>query len=226
MNHFINNAWVISLASIAITIVVTALWKRTSEWIQTRHGDLTGTYLALSEENAPARVVVEVVHCRHISKNLKGSITARAQLALDIAPLAVVRYWTSRKADYSFTGRIQERQALINYWGNEKASQNGGTMTMRLDANGQVLRGIWCGAASNGQIIDGPCMWIRDDSSDIKNMNVDQFSEYIERLLGSIDNPWEYRSQKDYGAKSLRPSTRPPLPSPQLRVCLQEALQS
>jgi hypothetical protein len=208
MNHLINNAWVISLASIAITIVVTALWKRTSEWIQARHGDLTGTYLALSQEGGtPVRVVAEVVDCRHIGENLKGSITALAHLALGTTQ-AVVNYFAPHNADYSFTGRIQERQALINYWGNEKASQNGGTMTMRLDDTGRALRGIWSGAASNGQIINGPCMWIKTEV-DIQGMSAAQCSQYIDYLLHTTENPWNIDLSREYDIKTLPPG-RPP----------------
>jgi len=101
---------------------------------------------------------------------------------------------------FEFVGRMPNRQALINYWGEEKAAQNGGTITMGLDANGRIFKGIWCGTATNEQVISGQCIWIK--ISNTTSLNTDQVRLMVDGVLDSIPNPW--REHPSIYAQKLR----------------------
>lgn len=189
MNNFINNNWVISLVSILIAFAVTPLLQRISDWIRSRRGDLTGTYLALTQTYDKYHLLAEVVHCRHIGDLLKGTITARAEFSLDhngeIEPPVVTTTGT-----YNFVGRVRDRQILLNYWSTAKASQNAGTMTMILDSNGLVFRGLWCGTATDEQVSSNSCLWIRDTSNSIKGAEAIPLAQFTDDQLDAFVNPW------------------------------------
>jgi hypothetical protein len=205
MNNFINNGWVISLVSIFVAFAVTPLLQQISEWIRSRHGALTGTYLAFTQLYNKSNLLAEVVHCRHIGQRLKGNITARAKFSLDRE--GEIETWASAEATYGFVGRIHDRQALISYWGTSKASQNGGTMTMVLDANGLVFRGLWCGMATDERVMSSPCMWIKDTNNRIKDASENKhypeallLGRLVEDELDSTANPWhKIHSRPDVG---------------------------
>jgi hypothetical protein len=212
MNDFLNNAWFISLTSILITFIATPWLYQASDWIRSRRGALTGTYLALSDNGDPSSLNAELIHCRHIGQKLKGSISGRALIRLDtdggiisIRPI---------ESTWEFVGRMPARQALINYWSEERTAQNGGTITMGLDANGRIFRGIWCGTATNEQVISGQCMWIR--IANTISLNTDQVRLTVDGVLDSIANPW--RDHPSVYAQKLRyilharDSTDPPGP--------------
>ena len=133
----VNNAWFISLTSIVITFIVTPWLYQASDWIRSRRGVLTGTYLALSDNGGSSSLNAELIQCRHIGQKLKGSISGKALIGLDAGGRFTST--TPVESEFKFVGRMQSRQALINYWGSEKAAQNGGTLTMGLDANGSIF---------------------------------------------------------------------------------------
>jgi hypothetical protein len=201
MSNFINNGWLISLASIVITVIVTPWFYKLSDWAKARHGFLTGTYLALSESGGPRTLVAELIRCKHIGEKLKGDIIALEQITFDHEGTVTCRVRAA--ATYDFTGRMHARQGLINYWSTNKASQNGGTMTMNLDASGGVFQGIWCGTGTNGDVVSGPCMWITESGDRNRRFATPELSEKIEYTLQVIPNPWIKRSSVPKGAKGV-----------------------
>ena len=197
MNGLLENTWVVSLASIIITFAVTPVLQRSSEWVRSRRGALTGTYLALSESGNPASLRAEIIKCRNIGEHLAGTITARADFTL--SRKGDIEAVVSASGRYSFTGRMLARQILLNYWSPAKASQNGGTMTMTLDANATAFRGIWCGTATNGGVTSGRCMWIKNSDMATPVMGIEQLTEMTNSVLRSIANPWH-----EVGSSSMR----------------------
>ena len=197
MNGFIDNGWVISLISILIAFAVTPSLQKAGEWIQARRGALTGTYLALSQDTGPSDLVAEIIECHHIGPKLKGRILTWAAVSLETTGTSVGIDDSVRGATYSFDGRLQARQALLSYWDDAKASQFGGTLTIGLDTSGRVFQGIWSGTASDGKIIFGPCVWIKNTSSAVRDMNSDQLAKYIQAVLGDIENPWKIEPPKE-----------------------------
>jgi len=187
MHDLINNAWFISIASILITLAVTPALQGVSDWVRSRRGGLTGTYLALSQTGGPESLLAEIVQCQHVGDALKGTITARAEFALGSD--GTVKNSTSTAGEYEFAGRLRSRQLQLSYWSPAKASQNGGTMTMVLDASGTIFRGVWSGTAEDEGIITGPCMWIKGYSGG-RNMDIGRLAQMTESALHSIANPW------------------------------------
>jgi hypothetical protein len=174
----INNGWLVSLASIVITVAVTPTLQRASDWVRSRRGALTGTYLALSQVGSPESLIAEIIRCRHVGDRLKGTIQARAEYEIsraEIVSLAEV------KGTYRFTGRVRSRQVLLNYWSPDRASQNGGTMTMAIEADGLTFLGIWCGTATTGQVTSGQCTWIKCTDT-TANLPPDQLIKLTGRL--------------------------------------------
>jgi hypothetical protein len=203
MNSFVDNGWVISLVSILIAFAVTPFLQKAVDWIQARRGELTGTYLALSQDDGPSTLVVEIIQCQHMGPRLKGKIITWAVASLGTVGTSVNIDDSSRGATYSFDGRLQARQALLSYWDDAKASQFGGTLTIGLDASGSVFRGIWSGTAANGQIVSGPCVWIINIRPDIHDMDSDQLGKYIQNLIGEIENPWKKDPPKEEALSKL-----------------------
>ncbi len=78
MNDFINNGWVISLASIVITFIVSPLLFNASYRAQSLNGALTGNYTALTQSEDSSNLVPERVECRNVNQKLKGKIVAKA----------------------------------------------------------------------------------------------------------------------------------------------------
>jgi hypothetical protein len=194
MYSFVSNGWVISLTSILITFAVTPWLLKTGDWIRSRHGPLTGTYLELSQDGVRSTLLAELIECRHVGQDLKGKIKTRARVSLAVGGIVVNS--APEEGTYSFAGRMLARQLLLSYLSDSNASQNGGTMTMTLDASGWVLRGIWCGTASDGRVISGSCMWVRDSDGTLKNMEVNQLGKYVESTLQSYENPWLRTGQR------------------------------
>jgi len=194
MYSFVNNGWVISLTSILITFAVTPWLLKTVDWIRSRHGPLTGTYLELSQDGVRSTLLAELIECRHIGQDLKGKIKTRARVSLAVGGIVINSF--PEEGTYNFAGRMQARQLLLSYLSDSNASQNGGTMTMTLDTSGWVLRGIWCGTASDGSVISGSCMWVRDSDGTLKNMKVNQLGKYVESILQSYDNLWLKTGQR------------------------------
>lgn len=203
MTSFINNNWIVSLVSILVAFAATPLLQRVSEWIRSRRGNLTGTYLALTQTYDKYHLLAEVVECRHIGDLLKGTISVRAEFSLnrngEIEPSVVPAALT-----YRFVGRMRGRQVLLNYWSTAKASQNGGTMTMMLGSNGLVFRGLWCGTATDEQVRSNPCLWIRDTSNSIKDAEVIPLTQFAEGELDAFVNPWrKAQGRQPYSAKLI-----------------------
>jgi hypothetical protein len=202
MGGLIGNSWVVSLTSILITFAVTPGLQRAVDWMRSRRGALTGIYLALSQSGGPAMLRVETIRCHQIGYRLKGRIITRLDLALDSEREG--KAVTLPTGQYKFSGTMHDRQVLLNYWSSSKASQNGGTMTMMLDPNGVAFHGIWCGTATNGEVISGPCMWIKGPTKTMRAMSNNQLARMADSILRSIENPWRKLDVSSVHTSKLR----------------------
>ena len=191
MNDFINNGWVISLASIVITFIVSPLLLNASYRAQSLNGALTGTYTALTQSENSSNLVAERVECRNVNQKLKGKIVAKALLELGAGGRIVDSSPQDTTRTFSFDGRVRARQVLLSYWSDGRTSQSGGTMTMGLDVRGLIFRGFWCGPTEDAQLASGHCMWIKDPKNSLtKEMDFHQFGRHVDALLEQVENPW------------------------------------
>ena len=187
MIEFIDNAWVVSLSCILVGFAVTPLLQRAGDYIRSRRGPLTGTYIAFAGSGDPQHFTVEVINCRQTGKGLSGTIIGRADLTLDNQGIHIRQF--SVPIIYKFIGRVLERQVQAIYWVPEKGSQNGGVIVLEPDANGLVFNGFWGGTgeyAWTGRtlIMDGRYIWFRDRDDIIKTMNDDDFIHYVGQIAG------------------------------------------
>jgi hypothetical protein len=163
---FINNNWVVSLLSILVGCAVTPLLQQVGDYIQSRRGPLTGTYVGFAGSSGLSHFDVEVIKCRQVGKKLSGKIVGLA--SLDLLRNQEVRIGRHLSPTiHQFAGRVLERQVQIIYWIPERGSQNGGVIVLEPDANGLVFEGFWSGTGAyslTGKtlIMDSRYIWFRD----------------------------------------------------------------
>jgi hypothetical protein len=186
MINFINNNWVVSLLSILVGFAVTPLLQQAGDYIQSRRGPLTGTYVGFAGSSDPSHFEVELIKCRQVRKKLSGKIVGLASLTRYGQEVGIER--DLALTTYQFVGRMLERQVQIIYWIPEKGSQNGGVIVLEPDANGLVFKGFWSGTGSywptNETLIMGSrYIWFRDRDGVINSLGEgDDFIGYIRQI--------------------------------------------
>lgn len=185
VNDVITNTWVVAVVSVVAAL---AVLRWAGEWVLCARGALTGTYIALTQTDGTQALLTEIVRCRHIGQRVKGNIAARARLTLGGG--GNVEQFVPVAATYQFAGRVRARQVVLSYWSAPRASHHGGAMTMVLDAKGMAFQGIWCGMAPDGQVMSGPCLWIKASDDAVADLDTGQLAARVESALRLIANPW------------------------------------
>jgi hypothetical protein len=200
----INNNWFVSMATLAIALVVSPLIAAFGTWFRARRGPLTGTYLALSDSEEPGQMLVETVRLSQVGVRVKGQIRARAYISVDES--GDLGSLEPAEGSFRFEGRVAGRQVLIAYWDSAKASQNGGNITSVIGSPGSWAAGRWVGLKNEEELTSGQCLWVCIEAKKLLSCDPGELTAGIDALLNVIPNAWRSPEQRHVRQLAYRPS--------------------
>ncbi len=184
-----GNPWFIALATILLTYLFSPILNVLVDWISSRRGRLTGTYLALTEDHGDG-LLVERVACWQTGNRLVGRIQAVCRVRLSEGQ--VKEYWAV-SGRYKFSGRVAGSVLSLLYWMPQKA-QNAGSITFKSTIMGDVLDGTWSGLDESQNIGYAPCTWVRIRKRDFPKEDLLQFATAINAALILIPTRWRHKN--------------------------------
>lgn len=183
---FYENAWFIAVATILLTYLSSPILNVLVDWISSRRGTMTGTYLALTDDSRDG-LLAERIACWQTGNRLTGRIHGVCRVRLSEGK--VEQSWPV-ESSYKFSGRIAGSVLYLIYWEPRKAV-NGGSITFKSTVMGDVLDGTWSGLDESQNISHAPCTWIRADKRNLPGGDLHEFSETINAALTIIPNRWQ-----------------------------------
>lgn len=165
-----ESPWTIAAVTIVLTYLATPLLDWGVSWLRSRRGPLTGTYLALT--NQDGALVVERATCWQVGNSLRGRIDA----VLTAQPVngQVHDHHRIQGAHYRFEGKRISDVVVVTYWDSSQ-SRAAGTISLRaLPSRDQILLGGWVGAVGF-DVVRARCMWIRVKRGDFPLDDIDAF---------------------------------------------------
>jgi hypothetical protein len=182
-----DDAWLVSLASIFLTALLAPILAAGVRWLQARRGQLTGSFLLLSELGD--RLLVERMHCLHIGQSVRGSIDHLGEAS--ITDLKAIRPGTLKRR-YKFYGTAAFATFLGTYWLPRRTADEAGTLVFRErrpDIFVGYLTGFSRQAADDG-VHTAESMMIRIDRRLARATSPSSLGLTVEALLRVVPNPW------------------------------------
>ena len=194
-----KDPWLIGLfffiATILFTAVVTPIFKVTFRAICGLFGVFSGQYLALTGDLKSGPILIEMVKCRQLRNNLKGTIDGVASILIEDNRRDVNRI-ASGMGKYRFDGFLDGRLFVLSYQSRSRRVRGAGLLVLKGDASGTLFSGQWSGSTGD-EIINGPCSWIRLSRSFPVFNRHEKIMLFSQALIGEIR-----QSRGGYGFKS------------------------
>lgn len=177
-----ESAWTIATITIVLTYLATPLLDGAVGWLRSRRGALTGTYLALTNQNGV--LVVERATCWQVGNGLRGHIDG----VLTAQPLEGQVYSYSRitSAQYKFAGKRIADVVAVTYWDRSRSRAAGSVTLHARSSHDQILLGGWAGVV-RFDVARAPCMWIRVKSGDFPLDDIDAFLTAVNCALEVVE---------------------------------------
>jgi hypothetical protein len=179
--------WFISLATLALTLMVSLLVARVGNRIRSLWGNFSGTYLAITGPHFSPMLVLELVKCFHIGNRIKRKILGVCFAQLDDDKLS---YIADNEGVYRFEGSVDERLFVLSYFTVVRGAKGTGTLTLQADGSGRVFSGGWSGFDEGQVVTSSPCMWIKVNKELYSRRNRQLILREAERVLSEEQNPW------------------------------------
>lgn len=191
-----ENPWFIALVTIPLTYLFAPVLNVLLDWLRSRRGRLTGTYLALTKDRK-GELLAELVNCWQVGNRLRGRIRAVCRAAMSEGQVAEPSRESGR---YKFQGRTSGPLVSLLYW-ERKRSQNGGTITFTSAISGEFYDGVWSGVGTSERIIYGPCTWIRVRRRDFPKDDLNTFVKSLNAAMAVTPNRWRFKAVQRQATK-------------------------
>ena len=182
-----NNAWVVGVACVLITLIIEPLINALIRWVRSFWGHFSGVYLAItSMPERSSEFIVEIVKCKHERNNLTGTIIGAYFLEFQDG---IVKNPIPNNNRYKFQGTTEERLLVISYHSIFTGDVSSGTLTLQGDTTGNIFTGIW-GGLEKGVIVSESCIWVKVDRKLFLQKNKELILDETRNILTLESNPW------------------------------------
>lgn len=173
--------WIISIISIMITFMAQPAIYIIFKKIASLSGAFSGIYLVITEYEKSNKILIEFIDCKHVSSGVYGEIKSFGLAEVEHGE--IIDFFES-KGSYKFDGFVDERVMAISYKTKNKREKSSGNMTIRADASGKILYGIWTGFEEI-EVSSGACHWFLMERN-IINKGVDEIVNEVKKCLPKI----------------------------------------